>query len=344
MLCSVPADRSGSNWLDRLRSTRGFPAGDGLGLDHFLANPQNPSPPTPPAPDPSTSESTHSVQSQIGTQDHAHSARAQNPGGERDWYGIMTGVLSELFNMGDASEGEVARKSSRKQPNPRFFPNSRPSDASAGEKISDCAAAATAGAAGGENAGWRTLSADLESDAVDRTARGADADGEEEEEEEKESGDNQDLVGYSRSEVTVIDTSCESWKFEKVLYRRKNVWKVRDRKGKVRSSIGRKKRKLGGGSEDGIVGGKKKLKVSGSEVDELGEEQNIENGKAETSKELAHNLDKSSKTRFHLQFCESPRKRRTGGSSVVLIKGIPTVKGKKAKSSKSHIKPSQCKL
>ncbi|KAF8008360.1 hypothetical protein BT93_K2129 [Corymbia citriodora subsp. variegata] len=337
MLCSVPADRSSSNWLDRLRSTKGFPAGDGLDLDHFLANPPNPSPPTPPASDPSTSESTHSVQSQITTQDQTHSVRAQNSGDERDWYGIMTGVLSELFNMGDGEE-EVARKSSRKQPNPRFFPNSRACDASAGEKISDCAAAA----ARGENAGWRTPSADLESDAVDRTARGADADGEEEEEEEKESGDNKDLVGYSRSEVTVIDTSCESWKFEKVLYRRKNVWKVRDRKGKVRSSIGRKKRKLGGGSEDGIVGGKKKLKVSGSEVDELSE--NIENGKAETSKELVHNLDKSSKTRFHLQFCESPRKRRTGGSSVVLIKGIPAVKSKKGKLSKSHIKPSQCKL
>ncbi|XP_056160281.1 uncharacterized protein LOC115686120 isoform X2 [Syzygium oleosum] len=343
MLCSAPADRSGPNWLDRLRSSKGFPTGDGdgLDLDHFLADPQNPSPPTPPAAsDPSTSESIHSVQSQITTQDHARLARAQKPGGEKDWYGIMTGVLSELFNMGSDGEVEIARRGSRKQPNPRFFPSSGAHDASAGEKISDCAAAAAAGAAGarGENAGWRTPSADLESDAVDRTARGASADGEEEEEEEKESGDNKDLVGYSRSEVTVIDTSCESWKFEKVLYRRKNVWKVRDRKGKVRSSIGRKKRKLGGGSEDGIVGGKKKLKVSGLEVDELSE--NIENGKAETSKELAPNLDKSSKTRFHLQFCESPRKRRTGGSSVVLIKGIPTVKSKKAKLSKSHIKPS----
>ncbi|KAI3411242.1 uncharacterized protein J3R85_018218, partial [Psidium guajava] len=339
MLCSAPTDRSGSNWLDRLRSTKGFPAGDGLDLDHFLANPQNPSPPTPPASDPSTSESIHSVQSQITTQNGAHSVRtAQNPGDEKDWYGIMTGVLSELFNMGDGG-GEIARKSSRKQPNPRFFPNSRTCDASAGEKISDCAAAAAA--ARGENAGWRTPSADLESDAVDRTVRGVDADGEEEEEEEeKESGDNKDLVGYSRSEVTVIDTSCESWKFEKVLYRRKNVWKVRDRKGKVRSCIGRKKRKLGDGSEDGIVVGKKKLKVSGFEVDELSEEQNVENGKGETSKELAHDFDKSSKTRFHLQFCESPRKRRTGGSSVVLIKGIPTAKSKKAKLSKSHIKPS----
>lgn len=266
MLCSVSTDRSGSNWLDRLRSTKGFPAGDGLDLDHFLANPQNPSPPTPPVSDPSTSESIHSVQSQITTQERARSVRAQNPGDEKDWYGIMTGVLSELFNMGDG-EGEIARKSSRKQRNPRFFPSSRTCDASAGEKISDCAAAV---AARGENAGWRTPSADLESDAVDRTARGGDVDGEEEEE-EKESGDNQDLVGFSRSEVTVIDTSCESWKFEKVLYRRKNVWKVRDRKGKVRSSIGRKKRKLGGGSEDGIVGGKKKLKVLGFEADELSE-------------------------------------------------------------------------
>lgn len=52
-----------------------------------------------------------------------------------------------------------------------------------------------------------------------------------------------DLSGFSRTEVTVIDTSCGSWKFEKMLFRRKNVWKVRDKKSKGMINIGRKKRK-----------------------------------------------------------------------------------------------------
>ncbi|KAL3524465.1 hypothetical protein ACH5RR_017299 [Cinchona calisaya] len=50
------------------------------------------------------------------------------------------------------------------------------------------------------------------------------------------------LSGFSRTEVTVIDTSFPSWKFEKMLFRKKNSWKVRDKKGKM-INCGKKKKK-----------------------------------------------------------------------------------------------------
>lgn len=62
------------------------------------------------------------------------------------------------------------------------------------------------------------------------------------EEEEEEEGE-KDLVGFSRSEVTVIDTSFKIWKAEKVVFRRRNVWKVRDKKGNSRGVVSSKKKK-----------------------------------------------------------------------------------------------------
>ncbi|KAK4766554.1 hypothetical protein SAY87_008196 [Trapa incisa] len=44
MLVTIQAWRSGSNWLDGLRSTKGFPTAPNLGLDHFLSSPQSPNP------------------------------------------------------------------------------------------------------------------------------------------------------------------------------------------------------------------------------------------------------------------------------------------------------------
>lgn len=64
-----------------------------------------------------------------------------------------------------------------------------------------------------------------------------------------------DLSRFSRTEVTVIDTSVENWKFEKLLFRRKNVWKV---KCKSVINVDRKKRK-GSSFED--FRGEKKLKL-----------------------------------------------------------------------------------
>ena len=104
---------------------------------------------------------------------------------------------------------------------------------------------------------------------------------EEEEEEEKKmklknnkKKEKRELVGYSRSEVTVIDTSFVVWKSEKVVYRRKNVWKVRN--------FGRKRKRMNGGCDDdddndddnddpdddeyeNAGGVLKKMKISGSE-------------------------------------------------------------------------------
>ena len=52
----------------------------------------------------------------------------------------------------------------------------------------------------------------------------------------------------------MIDTSCEEWKVDKVVFRKENVWKVREKKGKCKF-FGRKKRKGSfGGFDDKEVG------------------------------------------------------------------------------------------
>ncbi|CAH9140825.1 unnamed protein product [Cuscuta epithymum] len=38
------------------------------------------------------------------------------------------------------------------------------------------------------------------------------------------------LLGYSKCEVTVNDMSCAPWKFDKLLFRKKTVWKVCDKR------------------------------------------------------------------------------------------------------------------
>lgn len=152
--------------------------------------------------------------------------------------------------MGDP-DSLPAKKCSRKQANPRFFPTS------------------TGGVGGCLHKIDNALSFSSDNNLVETAVGlGCREEGEEEEEEE-------DLAGYSRSEVTVIDTGCSGWKFEKVLYRRKNVWKVRDRKGKGRSGFGRKKRRASGGRGDEIVRGKNKLKRSSSALESTNEVQSF---------------------------------------------------------------------
>lgn len=110
----------------------------------------------------------------------------------------LTTVLAHLFNPGAATI--TSKKCPRKQTNPKIFiPSST--------IISTTTA--NAPAATGVDA------------AVDVENRGVEGeDGEE------------DFKGFTKSEITVIDTSCPVWKVDKFVFRRNNVWKIRERKQK----------------------------------------------------------------------------------------------------------------
>ncbi|KAM7274554.1 hypothetical protein ACFE04_016420 [Oxalis oulophora] len=63
----------------------------------------------------------------------------------------------------------------------------------------------------------------------------------EDEEKIKAKKEKEELFEFSRSEVTVIDTSFDVWKFDKLFFRKKNVWKVRDKKGTINAALRRNK-------------------------------------------------------------------------------------------------------
>uniref|UniRef100_A0A2P2QEF7 Uncharacterized protein MANES_01G043100 n=1 Tax=Rhizophora mucronata TaxID=61149 RepID=A0A2P2QEF7_RHIMU len=137
---------------------------------------------------------------------------------------------------------------------------------------------------------------------------------------------------YSKSEVTVIDTSCEVWKFDKLVFRKKNVWKVRDKKGRTWTGGSKKRTKndlplcFGDPNANALVSNKKA---------KLGASKDVENGgysslsinvqklheNVEICKERPDDLGQVAKKR-------SPRKIRKSGSSSILIKDIST--GKKS--------------
>ncbi|RVW89051.1 hypothetical protein CK203_029321 [Vitis vinifera] len=252
MLCSISTGKSGSKWLDRLRSAKGFPTGNDDDLEHFLTH-RDPnlsnSPITKPSDPKSISDSTCSDEKPV--QD-----RSQPPEtGEKEWFGIMSNVLAELFNMGDSNQIPKlsGKKSSRKQTNPKIclLSSVRQEDE----------VPATA-----PSSGDNSLTEMKDSNGEVKTVNQGKVDCLDAEEEKC----NQDLSAYSRSEVTVIDTSCAVWKFEKLLFRKKNVWKVRDKKGKSRS-IGRKKRKASECDEQ--LEARKKMKLSVESFKERNEEE-----------------------------------------------------------------------
>ncbi|XVF53287.1 hypothetical protein PTKIN_Ptkin05aG0087300 [Pterospermum kingtungense] len=246
MLCSISTGKSDSNWLDRLHSSKGFPAGDNLDLDHFLANPNPSDSPIINASDPpnSNSESTHSNDKQLQNRKPlpAPVVTSCEPAGDKEWFGIMSNVLSELFNMGEQAQWSrfSRKKTSRKQTNPGICIIKMPNVNSFEEQKSSSDSVRR-----GENIFASTASLNSREEEAMRESKEnveeEDEEEDEEEEEEKEKGE-RELLGYSRSEVTVIDTSCDVWKADKLIFRRKNIWKVKDKKGKSRA-VGRKKRK-----------------------------------------------------------------------------------------------------
>eukprot|EP00257_Ricinus_communis_P019115 XP_015578006.1 uncharacterized protein LOC8269534 isoform X2 [Ricinus communis] len=318
MLCSVSAGtKSGSNWLDRLRSTKGFPATENLDLDNFLSNSS--------LLNPSISESTLSHNKRV-TSDQTQFPDTSSENGEKEWFGLVTNVLCDLFNMGDSQDKNSrlsGTKSSRKQTNPKFF------DIESVRKEECVQVATPASFRSDNNSNVVGMNADCFSNDDDNNV---------DEEKEKCSSD-KELKGYSKSEVTVIDTSFEMWKFDKLVFRRKNIWKVRDKKGKSWSFSSKKRKgnQLESAIGNGNVGCKKKAKMSSDSQFASSKESNggdfalpsnddheLQNNKREVCKDTFDNHFQVSGKRIH--FSRSSRKSKKNGSSVILIKAVPTSK------------------
>ncbi|KAI3457938.1 hypothetical protein Pfo_014601 [Paulownia fortunei] len=220
MLCSVATGKSGSSWLDRLRNAKGFPDNGSTDLENFL---QNSDPPNPEKsnPSPVSDPNLDSIQND-----------------DKQLFNIMSDVLHELFNFGDNCNNSAKfKKTARKQANPRICAFSNNGSDENNNVASEKAMVSRSGDSNSGVEGVKELA--------------------QRENEGEEDGRDGNLSGFSRTEVTVIDTSYELWKFEKLLYRKKNVWKVRDKKGKSESMGSKKKRKVNWGAEEDQCKGKK---------------------------------------------------------------------------------------
>ncbi|KAJ8774645.1 hypothetical protein K2173_017091 [Erythroxylum novogranatense] len=265
MLCS---GKSGSTWLDHLRSSKGFPAADNVDLEHFLLSKDDNGD--------SVTNASESSQSD-GKQRRQATKEICSESRDKQWFNVMTNALSGLFNMGDPYQNPT-RKAPRKQANPKFCVVSREIQGNCGgreRKDESVPAATTSSLNSDSNSNVRTKeekrvvgSVDCRDD-LDVEVEEEEGGGGEEEQQEREKSSNgvdggdKELKGYSRSEVTVIDTSCVVWKFDKLVFRKKHTWKIRDKKS--RSWFGgtkkRKKLDMGPGDVNGNVGPKKKAKV-----------------------------------------------------------------------------------
>ncbi|XP_052181907.1 uncharacterized protein LOC127794695 isoform X2 [Diospyros lotus] len=327
MLCSISAGKSGSKWLDRLRSSKGFPSGDGLDLEQFLIHHNSHLSNTS---DDDLSISDPNSGPKLGEQlvpDDKRKAETPRENGESEWFGVMSNVLAELFNMGDGSNLQRinAKKSSRKQANPKICLHPTSSSEN-GDGIlprnDENSLLEKKGASDPirlpkeQNVGIG-IDVDLSS-----------ADGEEDE------NCRADLAGFSRTEVTVIDTSYSSWKCEKLLFRRKNVWRVRENKTKS-TNTGMKKRKLNP-LEDESAGRVKKLKQCSSSKDANGEDRVMTSNNIDLqSDKMKKNHKETPDILGQVPKKRCPRKSKKPGSSVILIKSIPA---SKKDGSKSHKK------
>ncbi|XP_071725245.1 LOW QUALITY PROTEIN: transcription termination factor MTERF8, chloroplastic-like [Rutidosis leptorrhynchoides] len=255
MLCSSDSTGAvvksgGSTWLDRLRSNRGFPTSsdDNLNLDHFLeaaaahCNDANA--------DDDRVTVNRNLKGMMILKKKKKDKGKELVGSAN----VMSNVLCELFNMGDGA-GISKKKSLRKQKNPKFcFVVEKKSSWDWDSSLRK-----------DENAqgGGATSASDNDVNLVS----GVGIEVEEEVDDEKEKANGKELFGFSRSEVTVIDTSFAVWKFDKVLFRKKNVWKVRDKKGGSRILSRKNKRKFTAASSASndrnanVVGSNKKPKL-----------------------------------------------------------------------------------
>ncbi|KAH8487732.1 hypothetical protein H0E87_026345 [Populus deltoides] len=342
MLCSVKTSKSGSNWLDRLWSNKGFNNNDD-------DDPSVPNPSSSPITDASNSvinsnsESTHSEsdQNKVTTTTTREISSSDN----KDLFFLMNNVLSDLFNMGGCSDpiegrSRHSRKKERiprKQTKPKFCfvsGNNSSNDSLDCVRKDENVLVATG-----------SLNSDKNSNNVDC---GVDDDEEEEEEEDVEeekgkgfgvSGD-KELKGYSRSEVTVIDTSCLVWKFDKLVFRKKNVWKVRDKKGKSWVS-GSKKRKVIDLESANGNGAKKKARVSNLEVGSSKDANDVQKPEGERREEVEMAEDHSQVATKRIHLSRSLDKSKKSGSSVIFIKAIPTSNKSGRNITKNRLKDTQ---
>ncbi|KAL9237462.1 hypothetical protein vseg_012006 [Gypsophila vaccaria] len=292
-MISISTSKSGSNWLDRLRSSRGFPTGDEPNLDRFLASSSSCS----------SGSSTRSESTQLPRR--VNSVGPQNAD--------VAAVLSRLFNMGEISTTTTAtatiaaaskKKNCRKQSNPRFFNSANLANNS-------------------NNNNNNNNSKELCSSSGDNVVDEEILDIEE---------DTMNTKEYTRSEVTVIDTSLKEWKVDKLVYRRKDEWKIKDKKMKKSVKVNSKKRKLLANEDDdddevkrsGGVGGEGDVNVEAKTKKKILHLNNPRNDKARELllKEAAEFVGKVHQTR-----CPCPRppdKLRIESSPIIPLKSFPS--------------------
>ncbi|XP_004235021.1 uncharacterized protein [Solanum lycopersicum] len=343
MLCSISTQKSaGSNWLDRLRSSKGFSFADNRNLEQFLTHQTpNGSDSLPSSTETeirdsnnkdntgseSSSDPIRPVNESVLPRDQAPAA-SHNSGDNEELCSVVTNVLSDLFCMGESTSFPKlsVKRGSRKQTNPRFCASSEIN----GDAVVE------GGQRKEETESLDKCRVEIKDSQVKLLEEGHNLNLAEEEDKS-----NANLMGFSRTEVMVIDTSCAPWKFEKLLFRKKNVWKVRDKKSKT-LNLGKKKRKVDVTSED-ARGEKKRKFISGH------------NGYAEKGRECKSSVSEKLQLDDKLEgtckrtsdsFGQASKKKqrylklKKASSSVVLIKSIPTSKKNGVGFAKNSLKPS----
>ncbi|PWA97130.1 hypothetical protein CTI12_AA032230 [Artemisia annua] len=261
MSCSLPNTHGTSDWLRRLRISRGFPDTDKMGFEDFICS-------------------------------------------------IRKGDSEKMIPKRDLSR--VKRKDiCEKQQCPKIIVESKNADG---------------------NSLLVPLNWNRKRKRTVRTVKKVDQDFKVADPVEEEEKGQLDLLGCSQTEFTVIDTSLPSWKFEKMLHRRKNAWEVGDKKGKGSKRRDGKK-SLNENSEMKLRVDKGKTMVRSKCA------QGHDQGKAmaSTSEKKQDNCSQVQEKR-HVILSHSTyfsdkymtvgktkvlKKQIEGGSSVILIKSIP---------------------